>query len=534
MNDILKRDSFKNVKVISGKMGLNNAVKWTHIIESEKFINYLNGGELILTTGIGLDSEPYANISFIEQLIKKNVAAICIELGNKFRDISPEIIKLSNEKNTPIITFPNIVKFVDITQDIHRLMVNNHYQILNSLYTLSKKFNALSLLPNGILKILEELHNYFKTPAFYIQPGSSSVYYPPHAKSIERKMIDYIHEHGLKDHYIQIEDNNFICSKVENTSRTPGYLFLQLTQEGSSDFLHTVLDHAGLAVSQITLRNEMAEERKQYTEVEVVQGFLHDRFHDYNRLDSLLPFSYKSSFFRVIVFIMNEINDEIWHEWNETKLRITLTIRGIFKRYNLFPLISVRENEISIISFMISRNKASDNKAKYEKALKLITEDEELQKLLNNEYYVGIGKNYNSVSEISQSYIEAKRVIELRQSNIASDLFYEDIGIYEILFQLQNRQQLESFIQSHLGRILQLEPKARLELLTTLEVFLDHNGSYKESSQKLFVVRQTLYHRINKLQDLLGKDFLSSPNRLALEFSVKAYRYFSSIDNLYT
>lgn len=534
VNDILKRDVFKNVKVISGKMGLHNTVKWTHIIESEKFINYLNGGELILTTGIGLDSEPYANISFIEQLIKKNVAAICIELGNKFRDISPEIIKLSNETNTPIIVFPDIVKFVDITQDIHRFIINNHYQILNRLYTLTKTFSALSLLPNGILKILEELHNNFKAPVFYIQPGSSSAYYPPDAKDIETKIIDYIHVHRLEDNWFQIGDKSFIFSIVKNTGRTPGYLCLRLNQEGHSDFLNTVLDHAGLAVSQIILRNEMAEERKQYGEVEVVQELLHGRLHDHNRIDSLLPFSYKSSFFRVLVLILNEDNEEIWHEWNETKLRMTLIIRRIFKKNNLFPLISVKENEISIISFMVSSNESTHNKFKYEETLKLITEDIELQSLLNHEYLVGIGKNYHSVSDIPQSYKEAKRVIELEQSNIASVLFYEDIGIYEILFQLNSRQQIESFIQANLGGILQLEPTIRQELLTTLEVFLDHNGSYKEASQKLYVVRQTLYHRINKLQDLLGKDFMSSPNRLSLEFSIKAHRYFSNINNLYT
>ncbi|MFD1707704.1 PucR family transcriptional regulator [Siminovitchia sediminis] len=527
VRDILERDTFKNVKVISGKMGLTNPVKWTHIIESEKFIDYLNGGELILTTGIGLDSEPYANISFVKQLMEKKVAAICIELGNTFRDISPEIIKLSNEKKIPIIIFPTIVKFVDITQDIHRLMVNNHYQILNSLYTLSKKFNSLSLLPNGILKILEELHNYFKAPAFYIQPESSSIYYPPHAKEIEKELIEYIHEYDLGDHSFQMNGKNFICSMVENTGRIPGYLILQINQEGNSDFLHTVLDHAGLAVSQIILRHEIAEERKQYTEVEVVQEMLNGRFHDHHKLDSLLPFAYKSSISRVIVFIMNEVHDEHWKQWNETKLRITLIIRRLFKRNNLFPLISVRENEISIVSFMILSNNAENAKVRYMETLKLITEDGELKKLFKDHYDVGIGKHYRNVSEISQSYIEAKRVIELRQSNITHVLFYEDVGIYDMLFQIHNKQYLETFIQTHLGGLLQLEPAAREELLTTLEVFLDYNGSYKEASQKLFVVRQTLYHRINKLQDLLGKDFMSYPNRLPLEFAIKAYRFIS-------
>ncbi|MTW87440.1 hypothetical protein F3157_17565 [Virgibacillus dakarensis] len=62
-------------------------------------------------------------------------------------------------------------------------------------------------------------------------------------------------------------------------------------------------------------------------------------------------------------------------------------------------------------------------------------------------------------------------------------------------------------------------------MLTTLESFLDNNGSYKLAAKQLFVVRQTLYHRIKKIQEILGDDFLDSPRRLSIEFSIKAYRY---------
>jgi PucR family transcriptional regulator, purine catabolism regulatory protein len=526
--DILKKESFKDIKIVSGEKGLYNIVKWTHIIESEKFISSLNGGELILTTGIGLASHAYANLSFIEQLMNKQVAAICIELGNTFRSISPEIKKLSDEKNIPIIVFPGIVKFVDITHDIHKFMVNSHYETLNRLYKLSKRFNELSLLPNGILKILQELHTNFGKPIYYIQRGNTSFYYPPHAKDMEIKISHHLRDQLETTENIVIEDQHFIISSVKNTNQLSGYLCLQMEPRRNSDFIRTVLDHASLAISQIILRNEIAEERKQFTEDEMVQEFLRGQHRDIDKLDSILPFSYKNASFRVIVLLVNHKETKQWHDWKEAKLRITYAIRKLFKQHHLFPVISIRENEISVIAFTTSISKQVDHKSPYENIATVISTDKELQDLLPEAYDIGIGKMYNQISDIPRTFTEAKRVIELKKLNIIHALLYEDIGIYDVLFHINNREQTEAFIQTHLGGILQLEPKMREELLTTLEAFLDYNSSYKEASQSLYVVRQTLYHRINKLQEILGINFLSPPNRLALEFSIKAYRYFES------
>ena len=526
-------DSFSDVKIISGQKGLNNIVKWTHIIESERFISSLNGGELILTTGIGLASHPYAKVSFIEQLIIKKVAAICIELGNKFRSISPEIIKLSNETNTPIIIFPGIVKFVDITHEVHRFMVNSHFQILNRLYILSKKFNALSLLPNGILKILQELHTNIKTPVFYIQRESKHFYYPPEARDMEKEIRHILREKNIVNNNVLINDKTFILNEVKNSNQISGYLCLQIKEKQNGDFLHTVLDHASLAISQIILRNEIVEERKQFNEDEMVQNFLQGSYNDIKKLDTLLPFSYKNASFRVVVILFNNKDSDPWHDWSESKLRMTFLIRNIFKRNNLFPIISIRENEINIICFTtLNINDVENNRNLYGKLSNSLVKDMDLQELLGTDYKIGIGKCYNNINMIQHSYNEAKRVIELQFNNIINVLFYENVGIYDVLFQLNSREQTEPFIRTHLGSILDLEPKTREELLDTLETFLDFNGSFKKASEKLYVVRQTLYHRVNKLYEILGKDFMKPPNRLALEFAIKAYRYFETVKKI--
>ncbi|MBO1909978.1 PucR family transcriptional regulator ligand-binding domain-containing protein, partial [Microvirga sp. 3-52] len=159
---VLARETFNCAKVIAGAKGLDRQVKWSHILETTEFESLINGGELILTTGVGLQLDLASQTKYIKRLIEKGVAGICIEKGSSFKKVPKEIIALADEFNFPIIVFEKIVKFVDITQDLHTFIINQHHQMLSQLDTLSRKFISLSLTHNGILKILQELHELFQ------------------------------------------------------------------------------------------------------------------------------------------------------------------------------------------------------------------------------------------------------------------------------------------------------------------------------------------------------------------------------------
>ena len=141
VSDVLSRDSFKCAKVVAGKDGLDRQVKWSHILEAKEFESLINGGEMILTTGVGLQLDLPTQLKYVKRLIEKDVACICIEIGTYFKEIPSEIIELANKHSFPIIVFEKIVKFVDITQDLHTFIINQHHQMLSQLDTLIQKIH---------------------------------------------------------------------------------------------------------------------------------------------------------------------------------------------------------------------------------------------------------------------------------------------------------------------------------------------------------------------------------------------------------
>ena len=61
VRDVLSRDSFNFAKVVAGEDGLDRQVKWSHVLEVIEFEALINGGEMILTTGVAYNSTCIAN-----------------------------------------------------------------------------------------------------------------------------------------------------------------------------------------------------------------------------------------------------------------------------------------------------------------------------------------------------------------------------------------------------------------------------------------------------------------------------------------
>ncbi len=105
--------------MVAGEEGLDKIVQWVHTLEDEEVGDFLHGGELIFTTGIG-----HRNMEILEWLLplinklKENDASgIVINTGPYIKKIPDEVIQFGNEFGFPIFTMPWEVHVVDVTRD---------------------------------------------------------------------------------------------------------------------------------------------------------------------------------------------------------------------------------------------------------------------------------------------------------------------------------------------------------------------------------------------------------------------------------
>jgi DNA-binding PucR family transcriptional regulator len=87
---------------------------------------------------------------------------------------------------------------------------------------------------------------------------------------------------------------------------------------------------------------------------------------------------------------------------------------------------------------------------------------------------------------------------------------------------------LRDVYQDQIAHIDSYDQRKNTDLLDTLETYLECAGNLTKTSEKLFVHRNTLIQRLERLQSLCDIDLQERGNWLTLQVAIKVYKLRSS------
>lgn len=117
-------DTKYSLKLIAGKGGMDNPVRWVHMVEDRQVPDFLHGHELIFTTGIGhIGKDPL--LDYIKRLKQHNAAGVVINIGPYLSEVPQDVITYCDNENFPIFTLPWKIYIIDITYDFCRRIIEN-------------------------------------------------------------------------------------------------------------------------------------------------------------------------------------------------------------------------------------------------------------------------------------------------------------------------------------------------------------------------------------------------------------------------
>ncbi len=221
--------------------------------------------------------------------------------------------------------------------------------------------------------------------------------------------------------------------------------------------------------------------------------------------------------------------------FNTEELRIVFLIKFFGKTdmmpfemlQNMFPdkskdyVISVSEHDIVLV-----------------KELKPGTDSREIEKIavniadtLSTEFYtkvaIGISTVVDNIKDLAKAYQEAQVALEVgkvfeTEKNIIS---YENLGIGRLIYQLPTTL-CEMFLQEVFKKG-SLESLDR-ETLMTIQCFFENNLNVSETSRKLFVHRNTLVYRLEKIRKLTGLDLREFEHAITFKVALMVKKYLNS------
>src|SRR6266700_7816998 len=144
--DVIRRGS---PQVVVGADRLRARVRWVHVLELADAAHLLQGGELVLTTGVALPADPSLLARYAADLAAvggTGVSALAVELGRRYVGALPAaLVRAAADSGLTLIAFEREVPFVEITEAVHARIIDAQLEELRASERLHEVFTELSV-----------------------------------------------------------------------------------------------------------------------------------------------------------------------------------------------------------------------------------------------------------------------------------------------------------------------------------------------------------------------------------------------------
>src|SRR5262245_12376775 len=148
VREVLALDSVRYgaPRVVAGADALDRPVRWVHVAEVPDIASLLRGGELVLTTGIGLPADDDGLRVFIGELADVGAAGLVVELGRRYDTSVPRVmVAAASRRGLPLVELRKATPFVRITEAVHALIVDAQVAELRATEEIHQRFTELSV-----------------------------------------------------------------------------------------------------------------------------------------------------------------------------------------------------------------------------------------------------------------------------------------------------------------------------------------------------------------------------------------------------
>ncbi len=200
------------------------------------------------------------------------------------------------------------------------------------------------------------------------------------------------------------------------------------------------------------------------------------------------------------------------------EISVSESVQALFPDKNKDFVININETDIVLIKEVRSGNDIKD----LEKLARSIVDS------LHTEYYInaviGIGTIVTGIKDLPRSFKESQIALEVGKvfDTERTIVTYENLGIARLIYQLPTTL-CEMFLKEIFkkGSIVGLDH----ETLFTIQKFFENNLNVSETSRKLFVHRNTLVYRLEKIKKLTGLDLREFDDAIVFKVALMVKKY---------
>ncbi|MHB8323180.1 MAG: PucR family transcriptional regulator [Candidatus Dormibacteria bacterium] len=513
-------------EVAAGRAGLSNQVRWVHVSELGDIAHLLSGGELLLTTGIALETSPQSLVGYVESLAAAGVAALVVEAGRRFDRVPTSMAEAADRLGLPVILLRREVKFVRVTEEAHSFIIDSQLSELRASQEIHGTFTEMAIEGASTSDIVRQAALMAHRPVLLSSRG--------------RQVLAF--ETGDIGAALVLSRWGEVSGDIPVSGRTrflpgePGWLvtsvgargetwalLAMMEQEGQpSNRAYSILDRAAVGLAL----NHLVDRDRETLEMQAQRSFLSDLLTGgqtaailQTRAEALGLRAESQEFIAGYVRLAQLTEDRASlpgeADTRDLAQRVSSAAREAGVSCLVAPLAS---GMVGVLTSIPAHGDAQARLTRLAGAIHQSVTSDGAPRVL-----ITIGSAVGSLHEVRRSLREAEQVMESLRDP-APKPFYQlpDVRLRGLLHLLRDDARVEMFCERELGPLLAADRRSKGELMQALHAFLSQAGNKTSAAAQLGLSRPTLYARLARIESILGVDLNSVDSRLSLQVAMMA------------
>ena len=533
------------VRVLAGEHGLDLPVRWVHLSELLDPTPWLSGGEVLLTTGMQLDT-PEHQREFVQRLADRRLAGLGFGTGFGHDAVPEAILQVAELHDFPVFEVPYELPFIAITEAAFSRLLNEQYAVLRRALAAQERLERIVLSERGLEALAATLATLVGASVLVFDGRGELLVHHAFRTRLEPDTLAAV-KADLRERSRRGEARPFMPA-VEDPSRaialpvaadgaptgeppaggagaaggarSEAWLIAVKDGEPLSDFDRLTLRQAVTIVALELLRARVAGDTERRLAGDVLAALLTGELSGAELHRRLEPFGVSD---RVAALVLRKpaggpaavgaaetalagaVRAEAGSGLVATSGQLTCALVPGVDEDELFGLADRVARRLRVelrapIALGVGRAQpGGEARRSYHEA-----------RCTLESLSLAIGRRgENGHANGSSAHIGPQA--NMSEVRVAT---YRDLGSFQLLLSLQDDEALKLFCDSILGAIEQSEGHYGGELMRSLEAFIEENGQWEKAAKRLYCHRHTLRYRIRRVEELTGRDLSSARDRI--------------------
>lgn len=536
--DTLNLSLIEGARVVAGHNRLSNVVTWVHNTGVPDAPDWLNGGELVLTTGNTLPQSTDEQRIYVEAMAEVGVAALAIATGRYIDEIPPTMLEAADRCQLPLIEFSYKVRFVDVVKTINERISQDHMEMVRQALHIHQILTRVVLQEGGLQELAHQLADLVGHSISIETERFEAIATVNIAEVDEARR--YTQLHGRTDpRLVDALEKRDILPEIRRTLRPKHLIAMPDVGLEMERLLAPVVVHGEIYgfmwiiadVHEISQIDMMAIESGSTIAALMMLYQESVQSAEASLKGSMLSQLIQGDATRETILTDQSLRYGVDLRSGFTMLLIELGGHSVQTPYQVYRRINqlAINNQWQVVIGQFAGQ-----------IVVLVQSVESLEQIItaveaviangngHTDYHIGISLEHHGARQVATAHKQCSDALRIFQKLGVNQrvVYFRDLGYLHTLYYAGAASLKDNPLVPTVGKLLE---ETQADLFNTLEAYLDAGGNGVQTAENLHIHRSTLNYRLARIVQLCDVDLADPITRMNLQVAVKLMRLFGDL-----